>query len=1470
MVFVPDPDELDLAGSSSGKQSAYWDQTGSGGGSDTGSYKDRKIGIDLLGTDPSAEPKEDEGILGVPGAIAGAVGAGISGLFNLYDTPNRIMHTEVAKWRIKRTMGTPSKELDDKYLNMINSGDFSVDEIADEMYRDGVAVTGGVPHDLILSIFADPMNVVMPAVGGVWQRSRRASEILHRMGPHTQADIMGNIKARTPLTADDEAFINKRLWRSLGTGYSKIGGKVGGAAKSLATIVFGRASSAIISALGVSTVKKISQYADAAGVGDQFDDALSLAAAHTTRGAAANHLVNNAVTRNASAIEGRISAVNRAAGKTDDIAREEFRRATSLDERAAVLSDEQIDAEFDRLIEVRDSKLVAGKGPDWAAEERKSMLDSAVAGEISEKIGRGGVINALDESVVVNTRSVNREVDDLLTYEGRQASVIVDQGDVAARSHFAEKLAFMLGREDAYRLYDEILSSAAVAASPAAQAAARRRMAIQAVSAANFMHLGYAARELSGNMASLRRMAETSAFLRNVDRKFRPLVKSQIGRMSIVGARTMTAQDKTRIIGLLEQTDDINQRRMIISEAIEQYDNLAAEFQIVGGGRLTVDDSVMESFMRKMDSLTDLPEEIPVKFTNVLDEVPEYQKLVNDSERLGYRLILEPEGAVTLPKPDILQKGSRSALKPRVSLWVPLTDRGMDVVIGNRTKMGKFVDAMFSDRSTLKAMQNTLDRMNEYAATRLASGQSKVLSMNIIADIHRSMMDYAFEKQGSLRTVALTLSGNGDKDARAFVDFVEGRVAQRGADALQEFRAMVKSGDFEDMIYYAAKGDLEVVGAAQYASGLFKQALRKQPVLNETIKKWVVTWTDHLYPKLKFQLNPIFQGQELVESKFFNALRGVFPEWRINVGSKEIRFGTKRYYDVMYNGKKVRLDAVKITQDLAIVSRPELKFAQDMAMLNQYFGFSATDTLLSTGSAGENFAKNMWKGQSWFQRKAEAARASKGNDFWLMTADSNIRRMADDLPRMFTSQPEQWKMWLDDAGGDARGAALLFLHQQSQLRAGRITARQFLERSKPAGFGFGRQFDDDPIKNLSQAIKEAKTGFKENGASAGGVRLAEVLGIVHAGAKAIGYSDESIAMIQSAIKRASRLSDGSKQKNKIIAGIFNDLDAAKVAMSAELEVAVARRKLVKDSLMSSLNIPQPMATEMASLYVAAQKRGEMLPELSLAVEAALRGERALDAAEVNKIADHLQAIREARTDEESIWNTIQDGIENQITHESMRVHFYNTQRSFAERTMNHVFFSLYPTSYMFGKVLPEYMRLLYGTRTSSALGVVSRLSPYALALKVASGGKFSVKAWTDFAPLTGFAAAYRARQAMVRNMDNDILESNPLLFFLTQTLIPGLPTDITVSANSAIVTGVQKGIETLQDTGNPIAAIGEGIGTGLYATERGMKRIGIPGAVGQAGQIVNQVQGFEGGPVEAVQQWVLQSLDSFGRFIRNE
>jgi len=1465
MVYVPDPDKLDLAG-----DQAPAPDLGTSGTSSAGTYKDRKIGFDLLGNDPNLQPQQDEGILGVPGAIAGGIGTGISSLFNFYDTPNRIMQSEVGKWRLRRSLATPDSKIDQKYINMINSGGFSVDEVADEMYRDGVAVTGGVAHDLILSIFADPMNVIMPAAGGVWQRTRRASNILHQMGGYTQRDIMGNIKSRTPLTTSDEAFIKNRVWRSLGKGYSTIGNKVGGAGKTLAQIIFGKASSAIIASLGVSTIRKIATFADSAGVGNQFDDALSLAAAHTTRGAAGNHLVNNSITRNASAIEARITAVNNAANKADTAAREQFRRATSLDERAAILTDAQIDDEFDRLIDLRDSKMTQGKGSDWAAGERKLLLDSAVSGEIGEKIGKGGLLNALDESIVVNSRSVNREVDDILVYEGRQAAIIVDKGELAAKSHFAEKLSFMLGRDDAYRLFDELLGEAAIGIQESAKAANRRRVAIQAVSAANFMHLGYAARELSGNLKALRRMSDTTAFLRNVDRKFRPLVRAQVGRMSVVGARTMTMQDKARILKALEETDDINQKRAIIANAIEDFDNMAAEFAQVGTGKITVDDNVMNSFMNKINSLTDLAEEVPVKFTNVLEDVPEYQKLVNDTERLGYRLILEPEGVVSLPKPDVLQKGSRSAIKPKVSVWVPLTDDGMDVVIGDRTKMGKFVDAMFSDRSTLKTMQNTLDRMNEYAATRLASGTSKTLSMNIIADIHRSMMDYAFEKRGSLRTVALALSGNGDKDAVEFVKFIEDRVAQRGADALQEFRAMVHKGDFEDMIYYAAKGDLEVVGAAQYASGAFKQALRAQPVLNATVKKWLVTWTDHLYPKLKFELNPIFQGQELVESKFFNGLRGVFPEWKIKVGNRDIRFGTQRYYDVMHNGKKIRLDAVKIVQDLSVAERPELKFAQDMAMLNQYFGFSATDTLLNAGSAGENFAKNMWKGRSWFERKADVVRASKGNDFWLLTADSNVRRLADDLPRMFSEQPEQWKMWLDDAGGDARGAAMLYLHQQSQLRSGRATARQFIERNKPFGFGFGRQFDDDPIKNLSQAVRETKKDIKERGASAGGVRLAEVLGIVHAGGKAVGYSDESLALVQSAIKRASSLSDGSRNKNKIIESIFQDLDAAKVAMSAELEVAVARRKLIKEELMTKLNVPQPVATEMASLFVVAQRRGEMLPELTILAEKALKGERALDAADVEKVADHLQAIREARTSEESVWNTIQDGIEQQIEQESMRVHFYNTQRSFAERTMNHVFFSLYPTSYMFGKVLPEYMRLLYATRTSSAMGLVSRLSPYNLALKVASGGKFSVKAWSDFAPLTGFAAAYRARQALARNMTEDVLQSNPLLFFLTQTLIPGLPTDITVSANSAIVTGIQKGIDTYANSQDPIAALGEGVGTGLYATERATKRIGIPGAIGQASSIINQVQGMEGGPIESVQQWVLSSLEGFGRFIRNE
>jgi hypothetical protein len=232
-----------------------------------------------------------------------------------------------------------------------------------------------------------------------------------------------------------------------------------------------------------------------------------------------------------------------------------------------------------------------------------------------------------------------------------------------------------------------------------------------------------------------------------------------------------------------------------------------------------------------------------------------------------------------------------------------------------------------------------------------------------------------------------------------------------------------------------------------------------------------------------------------------------------------------------------------------------------------------------------------------------------------------------------------------------------------------------------------------------------------------------------------------------------------------------------------------------------------------------------------------------------------------------------DGIDAQIRHESIPVHFYNPNRSFFERTFNHVFFSLYPTSYMFGKVLPEYMRLLYATRTKSLGGIV--LEPYERVLRLASGGKFSLKAWSDFAPLVGFSAAYKVRQAMLREMsaDGDPTEYDPLMFFLTQTIIPGLPTDITVGVNVAPLAAVQEFGKTLEEgKGIPEALVAggaKGIGTAALA----MKRVGLPQAATVAGSIANTLANPEDqnlSPIENITEFVETRLDDIGRFLRNE
>ena len=118
-----------------------------------------------------------------------------------------------------------------------------------------------------------------------------------------------------------------------------------------------------------------------------------------------------------------------------------------------------------------------------------------------------------------------------------------------------------------------------------------------------------------------------------------------------------------------------------------------------------------------------------------------------------------------------------------------------------------------------------------------------------------------------------------------------------------------------------------------------------------------------------------------------------------------------------------------------------------------------------------------------------------------------------------------------------------------------------------------------------------------------------------------------------------------------------------------------------------------------------------------------------------------------------------------------KVNYFNPDRGWLERTMNHQFLGLYPLSYMFGKVLPETFRFLFW-------------KPFGA---VAPGAGY--QAYSKF-------MEYLGQNGFLPDFEEKGTERPDYLFFLTQ-LIPGTPEDITVGLPG----WVRRGMSTISRQG---------------------------------------------------------------------
>jgi hypothetical protein len=263
----------------------------------------------------------------------------------------------------------------------------------------------------------------------------------------------------------------------------------------------------------------------------------------------------------------------------------------------------------------------------------------------------------------------------------------------------------------------------------------------------------------------------------------------------------------------------------------------------------------------------------------------------------------------------------------------------------------------------------------------------------------------------------------------------------------------------------------------------------------------------------------------------------------------------------------------------------------------------------------------------------------------------------------------------------------------------------------------------------------------------------------------------------------------------------------------------------------------------------------------------------LTPAEIVRMKDQLHKIRYARTEEETLFNALDYAL-NSAAQNADKTHFFNPNNNFLERSINHPVFALYPTAYMYGKVLPEYARALFYSPTKGVSGLV--LAPYKRIIRTAArifGQEIPDEAWGKFAPLVGYQAASKIRNAMADGTNENGKEGiDPITYLLLYTLIPGLPTDIGVTAPKWLTRATDKFSQQMESgTLNPFDVAGAAaVGMGEQVTNsmgfgRGLVSVGRV-----ATELGNQAEENNGSIIDAAGNFIGDMAESLQDILTND
>jgi hypothetical protein len=782
---------------------------------------------------------------------------------------------------------------------------------------------------------------------------------------------------------------------------------------------------------------------------------------------------------------------------------------------------------------------------------------------------------------------------------------------------------------------------------------------------------------------------------------------------------------------------------------------------------------------------TDEVESLRLFWESIGGAADEIDEIIKAAYQNGYRLGVAPaDNMMQIPTKVGVRNADGVLVDQVLQKKEPFVDLTSDFVDGIPRVDGVRTSGFFSHNLRKLFSPVLQSQIISSARQRMLTSLGAYLSKDEIVAFDNAINERAASQRVGVRGL-VTPFGNKSEIYNALDEVLRQRGVVDGLDG--RLRESVRAGlprlDIDNAVLRAYAGEIGTSGVSQWVTGQVKA----NGIPGIGMNKFVARLTENYYPTLKYAANPFFWLQEIIESPFFKEMRGI------------------RTDEVITSLRRQGLE----TQDVrALLGERGSTVAKNMH--EAAFGTSVAlrggaPTLIKDGleEAGVlGMVKRLYRRKTGDTSPVETIASYKESQRDLMAIAEYSKRWAEDTAR---TRPHEYAALAEEFGMNELDmfAGWLARNRRAQDLGFGDEVFDFV---RPPNWGFAvspsegslirardeaRAFasyldDDDSLLFLlkhrpSDLVRILKIRVVDE-ARLGGYdvnRLQQLTDEVELAARDVKYDATRTPIDQVR---------GLKSYGKLKQAISNLADETVQGLGSQANLA-ATNTLILRRLFELTGTPgkgpnfEAVITALASGQKYGAKfntLGSIVGEIFDRVAAGSESFRGLD--EAGKVA-RIDAIvknvlaregttlqiatnRVANTLHDSAIRLLQDHGGEELAYQSAkfryqetaramdRINYFNPDRGWLERTMNHQFLGLYPLSYMFGKVLPETFRFLFW-------------KPFGA---VAPGAGY--QAYSKF-------MEYLGQNGFLPDFEQKGTERPDYLFFLSQ-LIPGTPEDITV------------------------------------------------------------------------------------------